>query len=96
VQIVAAQFGDNTVQWLKEFELVLQHHDPKRDAEVAFGNEFVGRRRGQDGRLFEAGAGAAIAPTMITAAMGLNVDFEDVAIGGAGNFLVGFAATGTG
>jgi hypothetical protein len=33
---------------------------------------------------------------MITAAMGSDVDFEDVAIGGAGDFLEGCAATGTG
>jgi len=32
---------------------------------------------------------------MITAAMGSDVDFEDVAIGGAGDFLEGCAATGT-
>ena len=49
-----------------------------------------------DGRLVGTGAGAAIAAAMITAAMGTDVDFEDIAIGGAGDFLKRFTATGTG
>ncbi len=96
LQIVAAQFGNNAVQRLKELELVLQNHHPQRDADDAFGNELVRRRRGDHDRLPATGAGATIALAMITAAMGSDVDFEDVAIGGAGDFLEGCAATGTG
>ena len=44
---------------VEELELVLQDHDPEGNAEVAFGDELVGRRRRDDGGLPGAGATAA-------------------------------------
>jgi hypothetical protein len=92
MQIVAAEFGEDAVERLKEFELVLQNHRPQRNAEVAFGDQFVGGRGRDDEGLSGTGAGAAIALAMIASAMGADLDFEDVAVGGAGNFLEGLAA----
>ena len=95
IKIVATQFGEDAVQRLEELELVLQDEYPQRDADVAFGNELVGRRRGEHARLIGAAALAAITFAMIATAMGADIDFEDVAVGGAGDFFERFAALAT-
>src|SRR4051794_4623445 len=96
LQIMAAQFGEDAVQGLIEFELVLQNHDPERDADRAFGKELVGRWCRPQCRWLRTGAGAAIAVAMITATMGTDVDFEGVAVGGGRGFLPKLGATGAG
>jgi hypothetical protein len=92
---MAAQFSEDAVQGLEEFKLVLEDHHPQGDAEGAFGNEFVGRRSGEHGGLLGTLAAATVALTVIAAAMGANIDFQDIAIGAAGNFLIRLAAIGT-
>src|SRR5208282_5508116 len=67
----------------------------QRNAHGTFGNELVGWRSGDHGGLLGTLAGAPIALAVIAAAMGANFDFQDVAVGGAGNFLERLAAIGT-
>jgi hypothetical protein len=62
------------------------HATPTAEPDAALGDELVGRRCRDDGGLDRTGAAAAI---------GFDADFEDVAIGGAGDFFEGFAAAGT-
>src|ERR1700722_15121814 len=77
---------------LKELELVLQNQGPYRDADVAFGNELVRRRRGDQRGLPGTVAALAIAVAMIVANMGTDRGFEDNAVIAAGNFDIGYAA----
>lgn len=79
---------------LEKQELALEDQRPQGNADAALGDELVGRRGGDHGRPVGAAAPAAIAFAMIAATMGANVDFEDVAIGRARNFLQRFAALG--
>jgi hypothetical protein len=95
IEAMAAQFGEDAVQRLKELEFVLQDKGPQGNADAAFGDELVGRWRREHARLIGAAAAAAIAFAVIAAAMSADVDFEDVAIGGAGNLLQRLAALST-
>jgi hypothetical protein len=95
MQVVAAQFGQDAIERLKEFEFPPQNEHPERNADTAFGKEFV-RRRGRDySRLIGTSATTPIALAMIAASMGADLDFEDVAVGRAGNFLERLMASGT-
>src|ERR1700677_2008779 len=95
MHVAAAQFGNDTMQRLKELVLVLQDQHPQRDADGAFKNDFVRRRRREDGGLTRTLADATIAVPMIKAPMSTHIDFENVAILGARDFLVSFATIGT-
>ena len=95
LHFAAAQFGDDPMQRLKELVLVLQDQHPQRDADGAFENDFVRSRRREDGGLTRTLADATIAVPMINATMSTHIDFENVAILGARDFLVRFAAIGT-
>ena len=61
IQAVTAQFGEGAIQRYEERELAAQDLDPDGNAEVAFGNELVGRRRREQRRLTRTGARAALA-----------------------------------
>ena len=62
---------------------------------MAFGDELVGRRRGDEGGGSGTLTAAAIALAMIASAIAADVDFEDVTVGGAGDFLEGTLTSGT-
>ena len=91
----AAKFGEDAIERLEEHELVLQDHHPEGDADSALGNELVGRRRREEGGRARTLTAAAIALAVIASAMGTDLDFEDVAVGGAGNFLERQLTSGT-
>src|ERR1039457_6474005 len=95
MQIVATEFGDDAVERLEKFVLACENQNPEGDADVAFGNKFVGRRGRDHGGVGGTSAGGAIALAMITASMGLHFDFEDVAIGAAWNFHQRLTTIGT-
>jgi hypothetical protein len=87
MKATTAQFGEDTVQWLEERELVLQDHHPQGDADVVFGDEFVGRRCRDDGGRAGTLTTAAITFAAIAAAIATDLDLQDVTISGAGNLL---------
>jgi hypothetical protein len=95
MQVMAAQFGKDAMKRLKEFEFSSENQHPEGNADDAFGNELVGRRSRDHGWLIVTAASTAIPLAMIPAPMSADFDFEDVAIGRAGDFLKWFAATRT-
>src|SRR5712691_3664096 len=74
---------------------MLQDHHPEGDADIALGNELVGRWRREEGGRAGTLTAPAIALAVIASAMGADLDFEDVAVGGAGNFLERQVTIGT-
>src|ERR1700722_6579752 len=59
---------------------------------LSLGNQLVRRRRSDDGGLLGTSTGAAIELAMIAPAMRTHLDFENSAVGRAGDLLQGLAA----
>src|ERR1700730_389879 len=91
---MTAQLGQDAVQRHKELKLALQNQHPDGNADAAFGDELVRRWRRDHGGLLGAPSVPPIALAMIAAPMGANLDFQNVAIGSAGDFLKRLLAIG--
>ena len=91
----ATELGEDAIEWLEERELVLQDHDPEGDADMALGHELVGRRRREECGRARTLTAPTIAFAVIASAIAADVDFEDVTVGGGGDFLEGELTIGT-
>ena len=95
VEVAVAQVGQQAVGGLILGEFAHEQCDPDGDAQQAFGHHLRRWRGGDDAWQVGTGAGPAIALPPVMPAVGVDFDFDDLAVIGAGKIGIRLVAIGT-